>query len=85
MRQFSFKRHRFPADIIRHSIRLYARPTLSYRDVEEILAEPGLGISDETARRWFLQFGSTIAATFMPRERAPIKRPIFNGLLKENS
>jgi transposase-like protein len=62
MRQLSFKRHRFPADIIRHSIWLYARFTLSYRDVEEMLAERGLDISYETVRRWFLKFGSTIAA-----------------------
>ena len=62
MRQLSFKRHRFPPDIIRHSIWLYARFTLSYRDVEEMLAERGLDISYETVRRWFLKFGSMIAA-----------------------
>jgi hypothetical protein len=62
MRQLSFKRHRFPADIIRHSIWLYARFTLSFRDVEEMLAERGLDVSYETVRRWFLKFGSTIAA-----------------------
>ena len=47
MRQLSFKHHRFPPDIIRHSVWLYARFTLSYRDVEEMLAERGLDISDE--------------------------------------
>ncbi len=62
MRQLSFKRHRFPGDFIRHSVWLYARFTLSYRDVEELLAERGLDISYETVRRWFLKFGSTIAA-----------------------
>ncbi len=62
MRQLSFKRHRFPADIIRHSVWLYARFTLSYRDVEEMLAERGLDVSYETVRRWLLKFGSTIAA-----------------------
>ena len=62
MRQLSVKRYRFPADIIRHSVWLYARFTLSYRDVEEMLAERGLDISYETVRRWFLKFGSTIAA-----------------------
>ncbi len=62
MRQLSFKRHRFPADIIRHSIWLYVRFTLSYRDVEEMLAERGLDVSYETIRRWFLKFGSSIAA-----------------------
>ncbi len=62
MRQLSFKRHRFPADIIRHSVWLYARFTLSCRDVEEMFAERGLDISYETVRRWFLKFGLTIAA-----------------------
>ncbi len=62
MRQLAFKRHRFPADIIRHSIWLRARFTLSYRDVEEMLAERGLDVSYETVRRWFLKFGSSIAA-----------------------
>ncbi len=45
MRQLSFKRHRFPPDIIRHLIWLYARFTLSFRDVEEMLAERGLDVS----------------------------------------
>ncbi len=62
MRQLSFKRHRFPPEIIRHSIWLYARFTLSFRDVEEMLAERGLDVSYETIRRWFLKFGSVIAA-----------------------
>ncbi len=44
MRQLSFKRHRFPADIIRHSVWLYARSTLRDRDVEEMLAERGLDV-----------------------------------------
>ena len=41
MRQLPFNRHRFLADIIRHSIWLYARFTLSYRDADEMLAEQG--------------------------------------------
>ncbi len=51
-----------PADIVRHTVWLYARFTLSYRDVEERLAQRGLDISYETVRRWFLKFGSIIAA-----------------------
>ncbi len=62
MRQLQFKRHRFPPDIIRHSIWLYARFTLSLRDVEEMLAKRGLDVSYETVRRWFLKFGPVIAA-----------------------
>jgi len=62
MRQLSFKRYRFPPDIIRHAIWLYARFTLSFRDVEEMLAERGLDVSYETIRRWSLKFGTVIAA-----------------------
>ena len=62
MRQLSFKRHRFPPDIICYSIWLYARFPLSFRDVEEMLPERGLDISYETIRRWFVKFGTVIAA-----------------------
>jgi len=62
MKPLSFKRHRFPPEIIRHAIWLYGRFTLSFRDVEELLAERGVDASYETVRRWFLKFGLSIAA-----------------------
>ena len=58
MRQLSFKRHRFPPEVIRNSIWLYARFILSFRDIEDMFAERGLDVSYETVRRWFLKFGS---------------------------
>lgn len=61
MQTISFKRHRFPPDIIRHTVWLYARFTLSYRDIEDLLSQRGLDISYETVRRWFLKFGGPIA------------------------
>ena len=51
MQAISFKRHRFPPEFIRYAVWLYARFTLSYRDVEDLLAERGLDISYETVRR----------------------------------
>ena len=54
MAPLSYRRHRFPPEIIQHAIWLYLRFTLSYRDVEELLAERGLDISYETVRRWVL-------------------------------
>src|SRR6266566_3321029 len=57
MEQLSYRRHRFPPPIIQHAIWLYLRFTLSYRDVEELLAERGLEVSYETVRRWVLKFG----------------------------
>ena len=46
----SFARHEFPPAVIRHAVWLYARFTLSYRDVEDLLAERGLDVSYETVR-----------------------------------
>src|SRR5215208_3712271 len=61
MDQLSYRRHRFPPPIIQHAIWLYLRFTLSYRDVEELLAERGLEVSYETVRRWVLKFGPAFA------------------------
>ena len=57
----SFARHQFPPAVIRHAVWLYLRFTLSYRDVEELLAERGVDVSYETVRRWVLKFGPAIA------------------------
>ena len=51
MQPISYARHRFPRDVIRHAVWLYLRFTLSYRDVEDLLAERGLEVSNETSRR----------------------------------
>src|SRR6202165_5865229 len=61
MEQLSYCRHRFPPVVIQHAIWLYLRFTLSYRDVEELLAERGLEVSYETVRRWVLKFGPGVA------------------------
>ena len=61
MQPISYARHQFPAEIIQHAVWLYLRFTLSYRDVEELLAERGIETSYETVRRWVLKFGPTFA------------------------
>jgi hypothetical protein len=48
-----------------------ARFTLSYRDVEDLLAERGLDISYETVRRWFLKFGEPIARNLRTMRPTP--------------
>jgi putative transposase len=60
----SFARHQFPPAIIQHAVWLYVRFTLSYRDVEDLLAERGLDVSYETVRRWVLKFGPLFAENF---------------------
>jgi hypothetical protein len=61
----SFARHQFPPAIIRHAVWLYLRFTLSYRDVEDLLAERGLDVSYETVRRWVLKFGALSHQAFL--------------------
>src|SRR5258707_7290139 len=56
-----YHRHRFPAEIISHCVRLYCRCALSFRDVEEMLAMRGVSLSYETVREWCLKFGQTYA------------------------
>jgi transposase-like protein len=57
----SFKRHRFPPDVIRLAVWLYFRFTLSFRDVEQMLAQRGIEASYETVRCWTLKFGRAFA------------------------
>src|SRR3984893_9763472 len=59
MKPISYARHRFPPDVIRHAVWLYVRLTLSYRDVEDLLAERGLMVSNESIR--VLKFGPIVA------------------------
>jgi transposase-like protein len=61
MKPISYARHRFPPQVIRQAVWLYLRFTLSFRDVEELLAERGLEVSYETVRRWVAKFGPTFA------------------------
>ena len=61
MQKISYARHRFPPEIIQHAVWLYFRFPLSFRDVEDLLAERGIDISYETVRRWALKFGQAFA------------------------
>jgi transposase-like protein len=61
MSKVSYARHRFPPVIIQNAVWLYTRFSLSYSDVEDLLAERGLDISYETIRNWVIKFGSLYA------------------------
>jgi transposase-like protein len=69
MAPVSYARHQFPPAIIRHAVWLYLRFSLSYRDVEDLLAERGVDVSYETVRRWVLKFGVLFAREL--RQRRP--------------
>src|SRR2546430_6322557 len=60
MDKLSYHRHRFPSIVIHQAVWLYFRFALSYRDVEDMLAERGIDVSYETVRRWALKLGGII-------------------------
>lgn len=66
-----YRRHRFPVEIIRHCVWLYFRFALSYRDVEELMAERGVRLTYETIRQWCLKFGQTYANELRRRRPQP--------------
>jgi putative transposase len=66
-----YKRHRFPAEIISHCVWLYFRFSLSYRDVQEMMAERGVIVSHEAVRYWGQTFGQQYANQLRRRRPRP--------------
>src|SRR5215203_4546786 len=67
----TYSGYRFPRDVIQRAVWMYLRFTLSYRDVEDLLAERGIEVSYETVRRWVLTFGPAIARRLRARRPKP--------------
>src|ERR671915_2037584 len=67
----SYAGHRFPGEIISHTVWLYFRFPLSLRMVEEMLAARGIAVSHETVRQWARKFGQTFANQIRRRLPAP--------------
>ena len=74
MKPLSFKRHRFPAAVIRQAVWLYFRFSLSFREVEELMAERGIDVSYETIRCWTIKFGPQIARRLKKLRPSPSPR-----------
>ena len=69
--KISYKRHRFPPQIIAHVVLLYVRFNLSLREVEEMMLARGVDVSYETIRRWSVKFGPLIAQVLRRRQPRP--------------
>ena len=68
IRRSRYLRHRFPPEIISHAVWLYHRDCLSFRDVEDLLAERGIIVSYETIRQWCGKFGLDYARRLKRRQ-----------------
>ena len=71
MTKISYSGYRFPPEVIQQAVWLYLRFSLSFRDVEDLLAERGITVSYETVRRWVNHFGPLIAAALRKRRPKP--------------
>src|SRR2546430_6301871 len=67
--QSPFKWRHFEAEIILLCVRWYLRDSLSYRDLEEMMAERGLNVDHSTIARWVL----TYAPELKKRVKAQLK------------
>ena len=65
----TYKRHRFPPDIISYAVWLYFKFNLSHRDIEDLLAERGIIVSRESIRRWCIKFGALYARKLKRKHR----------------
>jgi putative transposase len=65
----TYKRHRFPPDIISYAVWLYYRFNLSHRDIEDLLAERGVTVSRESIRLWCKKFGALYARRLKRRHQ----------------
>ena len=66
-----YRKHRFPPEIIAHAVWLYHRFSLSFRQVEELLAEHGVIVSHEAVRQWCFKFGQAYAKKLRRRRGQP--------------
>src|ERR1700716_1990330 len=66
-----YRGDRFPPEVIAHAVSLYFRFHLSFRDVEELLAERGIIVSYEAIRHWCYTFGPGYAADLRRRRARP--------------
>ena len=57
----TYKRHRFPPDVISYAVWLYCRFNLSHRDIVDLLAERGIIVTRELIRLWCIKFGALYA------------------------
>ena len=64
-----FKGNHFPKSVILFAVFFYVRYGVSYRDLEEIMAERGVEIDHATLNRWVVKFSPLIAANAQARKK----------------
>src|SRR5437764_384409 len=81
----AFAGFRFPPDVITLAVRWYLRYGLSYRDLEELLAERGITVDHVTVYRWVRRFSGWTMGVFVPGDRPVRSGHRWSGLRKTGS
>ncbi|GAG41518.1 unnamed protein product, partial [marine sediment metagenome] len=68
----SFKWRKFSKDIILMSVRWYLAYSLSYRDIEELMAERGVKVDHSTINRWVIQYAPELENEFRQKYKTTV-------------
>ncbi len=75
----SYRGYRFPPNIISHAVWVYHRFSLSFREVEDLLAERGIIVTYETIRQWCATFGLEYDRRLRCLARGDLRLKLKNG------
>ena len=65
----SFKGRHFPKDIILMAVRWYVAYPLSYRNIEEIMAERNIKLDHSAVQKWVVHYSPQLESTFRKRKK----------------
>lgn len=65
-----FKGSHYPKSVILYAVFFYVRYAVSYRDLEEIMAERGVKVDHATLNRWVIKYSPDIAKSAQQRKLA---------------
>jgi len=68
----NFAGRHFPKDIILMTVRWYVAYSLSYRDIEELMAERGISVDHSTVNRWVIQYAPLLEIEFRKKYNSPV-------------
>ena len=75
----SFKGAHYPKDVILYAVYFYVRYAVSYRDLEEIMAERGVKVDHATLNRWVIKYSTLIAKNIYKRKKLVAKSWPLSG------
>ena len=70
----SFKKRHFSKSVILMAVRWYVAYALSYRDIEEMMAERGIEVDHSTLNRWVIKYAPQLEKAFHQKKKNRLPR-----------